>query len=40
MILVVAIFGSILLAGRIAGSGGSIFPPYFDTDDLKRKPVR
>jgi len=40
MFLVIAIFGSILLANSITGSGGSIFPPYFDTDDLKRNPGR
>lgn len=38
MILVVAVFGSILLADGITGSGGSIFPPYFDTKDMKRDP--
>ncbi|MCZ6862008.1 MAG: hypothetical protein O7I42_17315 [Alphaproteobacteria bacterium] len=38
MILVVAIFGSILLADGITSRGGSIFPPYFDSEDMKRKP--
>lgn len=35
MILIFAIFGSILLADGITGNSGSIFPPYLDTNDLK-----
>ncbi len=35
MILIFAIFGSILLADGITGDSGSIFPPYLDGEDMK-----
>jgi len=31
-ILIVCIFGGILLADQVTGSGGSVFPPYFKNE--------